>query len=168
MDLSSFDPNSFLDGTITEASIARPPLPATRDFIATIGEPKSRKWTSNKDPSNPKAGVAIDLPLEFLVASLPPDVQSKYAGPDGVITLEKIVITDGIMLDLVEVNGNPIIDMSPGKNAKLRKYREATNLNEPGQAFNPRMFQGRQVRVKIKHETFEGNVYDKADAVAKV
>lgn len=168
MDLSQFDPTSFLDSTVESALIARPPLPAGRSFPAEIGEVKSEKWTSNKDPSAPKSGVKFNIPLTFTVAELPPDVQALYAGKDGAPGVEKIVLTHGVMLDVVEINGNPQIDMAPGKNNTLRRYREATNNNVEGQGFNPRMLQGHRVLVKIKHRTWEGNVFDEPDAVAKL
>lgn len=168
MDVSAFDPNQFLDATIDQVSIARPPLPAGRSFIAEIGEVKSEKWTSNKDPSQPKSGIKFNIPLTFLVSSLPPDVQAMYAGKDGAPGIDKVVLIHGLMMDLVEVNGQPQIDLSPGKNGGLRRYREATNNNVLGQQFNPRMLQGKMVLVKIKHRTWEGNVYDEPDTVAKI
>lgn len=163
LQMSQFDPASFLDATVTEASVKRKPLPAGRDFVGVIGEPKSRAWKSNKDPSNPKEGIAIDLPVEFEIASLPPDVQALFANSEGVVA-GKIVIMDGIMLDLT---ANGAIDLAPGKNSKLRRYREATDLNTPGQPFSARMFQGRLVRCKIKHDPYDGEIYDKIDSVAK-
>lgn len=162
--MSQFDPNSFLDATVTEASVKRKLLPAGRDFVGVIGEPKSRSWKSNKDPSNPKEGIAIDLPIEFEVASLPPDVQALFQGSDGSPGLTKITIIDGIMLDLTPTGA---IDLAPGKNGKLRRYREATDLNTAGQPFSARMFQGRMIRCKIKHDPYEGDIFDKIDAVAK-
>jgi hypothetical protein len=168
MDVSAFDPTQFLDATMTDALIARPPLPAGRSFIAEIGEVKSEKWSSNKDPSNPKSGIKLNIPLGFLVSELPPDIAAQYAGKDGAPGMDKITLTHGVMLDLVEVNGQPVIDMAPGKNGTLRRYREATGNNVQGQSFNPRMLQGHRVLVKIKHRAYESNVYDEPDAVSKI
>ena len=61
-----------------------------------------------------------------------------------------------------------MIDLSPGRNAKLRRYREATGNNVDGQMFNPRMLQGHRVLVKIKHRVWENNTYDEPDSVAKI
>lgn len=168
IDVSAFDPNQFLDATMTEALTARPPLPAGRSFIAEIGEVKSEKWSSNKDPSNPKNGIKLDVPLTFNVSELPPDVAAAFQGKDGAPGIDKVVLTHGVMLDLVEINGQPVIDMAPGKNGTLRRYREATNNNVQGQPFNPRQLQGHRVLVKIKHRVYQGNVYDEPDQIAKI
>lgn len=168
MDVSQFDPSQFLDSTMESALTARPPLPAGRSFPAEIGEIKSEKWASNKDPSNPKSGMKFNIPLTFVVSELPPDIQAAFAGKDGLPGIEKVVLTHGVMLDLVEVNGQPQIDMAPGKNGTLRRYREATGNNVQGQPFNPRMLQGHRVLVKIKHRAYEGNTYDEPDSVAKL
>jgi hypothetical protein len=156
---SIFSPESFLDATTTEESIKRPPLPAGRDFISSIVEVKSRTWVGKKDPT--KGGIVVDVKHEFDLSAYP-DVKTALGG------IEKVVITDGIMLDLTEGGS---IDYAPGKNGKLRLYREALGLNVAGQGFSIRMFQGRQVRAKIKHvpsETVPGEVYDNIETVAKV
>lgn len=168
MDISQFDPSQFLDSTMESALTVREALPAGRSFPAEIGEIKAEKWTSNKDPSQPKSGLKFNIPLIFVVAELPPDVQEKYKGKDGVPGIEKIILTHGVMLDTVEVNGQPMIDQSPGKNGNLRRYREATNNNVNGQAFNPRMLQGHRVLVKIKHRVWDNNTLDDVDTVAKL
>jgi hypothetical protein len=162
MDTSAFDPNSFLDATVSEVNISRPPLPAGRDFIAVLGEPKSTSWKS-KDGT--KSGFKVSIPHEFDVAAMPPDVQALYAGKDGSPGITKVVIIDDVMLDLTE---NGMIDNAPGKNNRQRQYREALDLNKPGDTFNWRMVQGRSIRSKIKHEPYEGNIYDKIGSVAKV
>lgn len=151
------DAASILDATVNEASVRRPPLPAGEDFIFTIGEPKSRKWTGKADPS--KSGIAVDIPLELDISTLPGELATQMGGTG------KITIVDGIMLDTTPQGG---IDMAAGKNAKLRRYREALEMNEAGKPFSFRMMQGRQIRVKIKHDLYEGETYDKADSVAKV
>ncbi len=48
--------------------------------------------------------------------------------------------------------------------------REALDMNKPGEAFSIRNMQGRQIRVKIKHEEYpEGsrNLQDRIAGVAK-
>lgn len=152
--MSNFDPNAFLDATTTEANTKRPPLPAGMDFVGTIGEPKSRQWQGKADPT--KSGFAIDLPIEVDLTQYP-DIQ-KAIGAD------KVTLTDSLMLDTTPSGG---IDNSPGKNGKLRRYREALGMNTPGEAFSFRMMQGRLIRVKIKHDVYEGETYDKVDSVAK-
>lgn len=150
---SQFSPDSFLDATITEPTTRRPPLPAGRDFIGIIGEVKSTAWQGKKDPS--QSGIRIDVPIEIDITATP-DVLA-------IVGQEKIVLIDGIMLDTTPGGS---IDNSPGKNSKLRRYREALNMNKPGDAFSFRQMQGRQIRVKIKHELFEGDILDKIESVA--
>jgi len=149
---SIFDPSAFLDATITEPSTKRLPLPAGRDFVAIVGEVKARTWQGKADPT--KSGVVMDVPLEVDLSAYP-DVQ---------IGATKVTLTDGIMLDLTEAG---MIDNSPGKNGKLRRYREALNMNKPGDAFSFRAMQGRTIKVKISHRTYEGDIFDQVDSVAK-
>lgn len=153
---SIFSPETFLDATTTEESVKRPPLPAGREFQALIKGIKMRTWQGKQDPT--KGGVAADLTMEFDLAAYP-DVQTLLGG------LDKVTIIDGIMLDMTEGGS---IDYSPGKNAKLRRYREATGLNVAGQPFALRMFEGRMVKARIKHDPYEGEIYDKIESVAKI
>lgn len=156
---SLFTPETFLDATTTEESVKRPPLPAGRDFISTLKSVKSRTWQGKKDPT--KSGIVIDVTHEFDLSAYP-EVKAQMGG------LDKVSITDGIMLDLTEGGS---IDYSPGKNGKLRLYREATGLNQAGQPFSIRMFEGRNVRTRVKHvpsETVAGEVYDNIETVGKV
>ena len=150
--MSHFDPSAFLDATITEPSTKRLPLPAGRDFVAIVGEVKARTWQGKADPT--KSGVVMDVPLEVDLSAYP-DVQ---------IGATKVTLTDGIMLDLTEAG---MIDNSPGKNGKLRRYREALNMNKAGDAFSFRAMQGRTIKVKISHRTYEGDIFDQVDSVAK-
>lgn len=162
MTTSIFDPTSFLDASTTEESKRRPPLPAGIELVCTIGEPKSRTWQGRQDPT--KSGIAVDLPLEFDLKSLGRDDLIKHVGG-----IEKVVITHGLMLDLTD-SSPPSIDYSPGKNGRIRAYREATGLNVPGQPFSLRMLQGRQVRVKISHRPGQNpdEMFEDVAAVAKI
>lgn len=159
---SIFSPETFLDATTTEESVKRPPMPAGRDFPATLKNIKARTWQGKQDPT--KGGIVIDVQHEFDLSAFP-DVKAQLGG------LDKVVITDGIMLDLTE-SGN--IDYSPGKNGKLRLYRDATGLNVAGQPFSPRMLEGRLVRSRIKHVPSQNvgpdgkpEMYDNIETVAK-
>lgn len=155
---SMFDPDSFLSSQTEQASVKRPPLAAGRDFIGTIKEIKGRRWTGKEDPT--KSGIAFDVTVEFDLNQDPAEKARLGGG------LEKVLITDGIMISVTEDGKS--IDYSPGKNPRLRQYREATQLNQPGVPFSPLMMKGRVVRCKIKHEPYQGDIYDKIDAVAKV
>jgi hypothetical protein len=152
---SQFDPESFLDSTTTEAATKRPPLPAGSTWTAEITELKSRSWTGKKDPS--QSGIAFDLTIKIDV-STNPDTVKALGG------LTSVQIVDGIMADTTDAGG---LDWAPGKNSKLRRYREALGMNTAGTPFSPRMMQGRMLKVKIKHDPYEGEIYDKIDSVAK-
>lgn len=155
--MSAFDPTTYLDATLTEASTRRPPLPV-RDFIGQILEVKSRSGSfTDKKTGDSRSYVALDIPIEIDISSDPELV--KVQGTS------KITLTDSLFLDLKD---NGFIDNSPGKNNKLRRYREALDMNQDGQPFAPRMMSGRPIRAKIKHELYEGETYDRIDSVAKV
>ena len=149
--MSTFNPESFLDITLTEPTVKRPPIPVG-DYTAIVGEVKSRSWQGKKDPS--KSGIAFDIPLEVQL----PDTVASMVGQS------TIRVTDSVMLDL---NEGGSLDNSPGKNRRLRLYREALDMNKPGDSFSPRQMQGRMIKVKIKHEEYEGDLYEKVDGVAR-
>ena len=159
MDISQFDPATFLDATTTEAATRRPPLPvdnpASPDTLYTgvIQEPKMRTWQGKKDPS--QSGLAIDIPV---LIDVPGQLQDQLKLP------AQIQLTAGGFVDLT---AQGLMDWSPGKNSTLRRYREATGLNVAGQTFSPRMLQGKVVKVKITHELYNGDIMDKIGNVLK-
>jgi hypothetical protein len=155
-DESSFDPAQFLDATTTEALVRRPPLPVG-EYLGVVGEPKTRAWSSNKPDAKTKSGIAVDIPVVIDLGAYPTE-QALLGG------LPQVQLTTGIFLDL---NEGKMIDWGVGKNGSLRRWREALGMNNPGEAFSIRQMQGRPIRVKIKHELYEGEMYDKIDSVVK-
>lgn len=158
---SNFDPALFLDATTTEAATRRPPLPVG-DYLGLVGEPKSRTWESKKPEAKVKSGVAVDVPIlidvQAHIHSMSPENQKVFKD------IKELTITTGIMLDL---NDGGMIDWGVGRNGAMRRWREALDMNKPGEAFSIRMMQGRQVKVKIKHRVYEGEFFDEIDSVAK-
>jgi hypothetical protein len=146
-----FDVNTYLDATTTEALKRRPPLPAGTEFIGTLGEPKGRDGEKDGKPWR-----AVDFPVEIDLTAYP-DL-AKLTGAD------KLTFKYGFFL---EVNEGGMIDWSVGKNAGLRRLREATGQNVPGKEFNIRLMQGRRVRVKIGHRPYEGEVFDEIASIAQ-
>jgi hypothetical protein len=59
-----------------------------------------------------------------------------------------------------------MLDTSPGKNSRLRKYREATGTNRPGEKFGPRSLQGKVVVIRIGHEIWNDAPIEKILGVA--
>ena len=141
--MSMFNVDEFLDAQTTDAATKRPPLPAGSEYTATIGEPVGR--SGEKDG---KSWAAVDFPMAIDL-------------PDG----GSVTLKYGTLLDVTDDNK---LDWSAGCNTGLRRLREATGLNEQGKTFTPRMLQGRQVKVKIKHRVYEGDIFDEIGAVAKV
>lgn len=153
--MSTFDLQSFVNGTTEQVSERRDPLPITRDYQGLIGEVKAVQWSSDKGGEF-RSGVRLEFPVKIVV---PPDLQP------GVGT-DELTIKEGIMLDLTPSN---TIDYGKGKNGRLRMYREATRQNSPGASFAPAMLQGRLVTVKLRHEEYpegSGQLMEKIAAVA--
>lgn len=147
-----FDPASFVNLEMDTPLVRRPPL-AVGDYTATVGEVKGVQWTKKDDPSMTGMKYNIALTLE-----VPPEQQDK-------IGQTTIKLTDGIMLDLNEQGG---LDTSPGKNGGLRRYREATDMNKPGEVFSAARMQGRLVKVKLTHELYQGEIQERVGGVAKL
>lgn len=147
---SMFDPSAFLDATTTESSVRRDPLPVG-EYLAVIG-PELSIRNGDKDS---KPWYAIDLTLEI---QIPSEVQAAMGLDSSVLK-----IRDGMLLDISASGG---IDYGKGKNTRLRMYREATDLNTAGTPFSPRMLSGRQVKVMVKHEEYNGNLQEKIAGIA--
>jgi hypothetical protein len=150
-DSSSFNPDTFLDATLTEPSEKRPPLPVG-DYTAVLGDVTARAWQGKQDPS--KSGIAWDIPLTI---DVPAEIQVELKMDTSTLQLK-----DSIMLDLT---ANGTIDNSPGKNRRLRAYREATDMNKPGDVFSARKMSGKIVKVKISHDMWEGQPIEKVSGV---
>lgn len=154
---SAFDTAAFLDQTTTEQSLKRPPIPEG-DYRGVIGELTPREWVSQKDPT--KAGIAFDVPIDL---DLPGELVEQLG-----LSSPTLKVKDSIMVDLTQTTP-PSIDYGIGKNAKLRKYRDATGMNVPGKPFAPRMLQGNVVTVKIKHREYpegSGELFEDVVGVA--
>lgn len=151
--MSMFNPETFLDATLDAPTEKRPLLP-TGDYVAVIGEVTARAWQGQKDPT--KSGIAWDIPLTL---EIPADVQAALK-----ITVSNIMLSDSIMLDITEAG---TIDNSPGKNRKLRTYREATDLNKQGDSFSARKLTGKIVRVKLSHDLYKGEPVERIDGVVR-
>lgn len=151
-----FDPNAFLNLSITESFERRPPMPTDKLYPAQASSITPRQWTSKdkyNDDGTPKQGVAYDV--EFTVY-LPLDVKELCKFKTDTITLK-----DGIMVDLNDKGG---LDTTVGRNRQLRSYRDAMNQNAPGVAWSPTMLVGPMVLLKLRHEEYpqgSGNVQEK-------
>lgn len=148
-----FDPNQFLDTSVTEAnSTTKVPVPEG-EYTAIIDKVDARQWTSKQDPT--KSGITLDITWSV------DDQAVKEA-----LGREKVTVRQGIMLDLTDAGG---IDTGKGRNISLGKLRQATGLNVPGQAFAFSMLNGRMAKVMVKHRISPDDsdvIYDEVKAVA--
>lgn len=160
METSAFDPSVFMDATTTEALVRRPPLPIASEWVGQITDLQTRAWESKKVDAKVKSGISFDVTIELTAAANP--------SLKDITGAEKLTLNDTIMLDMTPDGRG--IDYAVGKNAALRRYREALDLNRPGEPFNPRMMMGRPIRVKIGHREYpigSGEFFDQVAAVAK-
>lgn len=159
---SAFDPQQFLDAQITEANEKRPPLPienpASSDglYTAVIGDIKMESGTIGKGDRNGQAWLSAIIPL---VIEVPAQLRDSMKLPP---TLQ---LTDRAFLDLTPDEKG--LDNSPGKNRRQKVYREATDLNKPGDVFAWRMLQGKVVKVQITHEIYNDAVQERIGNVLK-
>lgn len=155
---SAFDPSIFLDAQTTEVNEKRPPIPvenpAAADglYTAVIGEIKAESGTIGKGERVGQPWVSMIIPLRIQV---PAEVQGLGLPPE-------LTLTDRAFLDLTPQGA---MDNSKGKNRQQRVYRDATDMNKPGEPFAWRMLTGRVVKVKITHEMYEGNLQERPSGV---
>lgn len=156
--MSQFDPQAFLDAQQNEVNEKRPPLPTENPdspdglFMAVIGEISTATGTIGKGDKQGQPWISMIVPLRIQV---PPAVQGIGLPPE-------ITLTDRAFLDLTPQG---TIDNSKGKNRQQRAYREATDLNRPGEPFAWRMLQGKVVKVKIAHELYQETIQERVSAV---
>lgn len=143
---NTFDAEQFLNITVDSPFIDRIPLPVG-DYTAIVGTIKPRTWVSKKDA---KSGIALDIPL---VVDVPAEAQQSCGfGPT-------TQLTDSAIIDLAESGAG--FDFSPGKNRVLKEYREAIDLNKPGEKFSLPMLQGKVIRIRVTHDVYEGKPREK-------
>jgi hypothetical protein len=151
--MSQFDPNLLLDSAVTTAFVKRPPIPAGVELVGTIGKVDIKQGEKDGKP-----WTRLQIPVEFDL-SQNPTVAAQLVG------FPKVILLDGVMLDVTDQG---MIDQAPGKNGRLRRWRDALGMNQDGVAFSPRSMEGRAVKCRIKQEPYEGDIYDRVDTVAKV
>lgn len=154
-----FDASAFLDLPVDTPMVKRPPLPAT-DYIATVKQVDARQWTSkdkvDEATGRLKSGIAYDVTLTLEV----PEATRLALG----LTNPTLELKDGIMLEMTPDGKG--IDFAPGKNNQLRRYREALDMNKPGDVFRARDMAGKMLLVKIKHEEYPAGSGDFFERVA--
>lgn len=152
--MTNFDPASFVDIESDEPLVRRPPLPVG-DYIATIGQVTCSAWQGREDPT--KSGLKYTFPL---TVEVPPEVQQEMG-----VELPTLKLSGTIMLDITESGS---LDYSIGKNNALRRYREALDMNKPGDKFSARKMEGQIIKVKISHEIYNDQIQERVTSVSKV
>lgn len=159
--MSAFDPAQFLDAQQTEVNERRPPLPVENPaagdglYTAIIGEPKTDTGTIGKGDRQGQPWVSVLVPLQIEV---PQQLQEA-------LKLQPLLtLTDRVFLDLTPQN---TIDNSPGRNRAQRAYREALDMNKPGDVWAWRKAQGQVIKVKITHEMYEGVPQERIGGIFK-
>jgi hypothetical protein len=146
---NAFDPQAFLDSSITEANDTKViPVPAG-EYLAVLEKVTPRQWQS-KDGT--QSGIALDI--IWLIEDA--DVKS-FLGRD------EVKCKQGIMLDVLPSGA---LDMSKGKNIGLGRLREAVGMNKPGQAFSFQNLPGNSAKVSVKHRLVEEDVFAEVKNVA--
>jgi hypothetical protein len=157
-----FDPAAFLDLPVDEVQVKRPPI-AAGDYTAVIENVEAKAWQSKDkydEAGQLKAGIKYEVTLNIEI----PAAEAERVG----LTLPLLKKTDSIMLEL---NAGGQIDTAPGKNAALRKYRDALDMNKPGQPFVARAMIGQALRVKISHDEWprgSGELVEQVSGVARL
>ena len=162
---SGFDPNLFLQAQQTEVNVKRPPLPVANPaspdgfYTAIIGEVKAEAGTIGK-------GERIGQPWLMMVVPLQIEVPQEVQALMGVqLAKGSITLTDRVMIDLT-ADGRGI-DNSVGRNGRQRQYRDALDMNKPGEAFSWQRAQGQVIKVKVNHEMYNNEIQEKPGAVMK-
>lgn len=149
----TFSAETYINAVMDQPLERRIPIPPN-DYIGIINKIDARQWTSQKDTS--KSGVALDITIQL---DLPFEVQQECQMDKPLFNMR-----DSIMLDLTESGS---LDQGPGKNRRLRQYREATHQNELGKPFSPKDLLGQLVKVRVVHELYEDQPIEKITAITE-
>lgn len=131
----SFDPNEFLNTTVTEAFDTKATPVPVGEYNAAIDKVESRAWVKKDDPS--KSGITLEVFWSL-----------DDAGVKEALGRDKVTVKQGIMLDLTDEGK---VDVAKGRNIGLGRLREALDLNVPGQPFAFSMLPGRVAKVSVSH-----------------
>jgi len=159
--MSAFNPELFLSATVDTPTERRAPLPVENPespdkcYLAVIKDVKPRTWEGKTEKSAGKSGIAMDVELTITVLST---LQTSLGLPP------ELTLRDSIMLDLTPTG---LIDNAKGRNGRMRLYRDAVNMNNPGDSFSFLKMLGRPVKVKIEHEVYNDNPQERVKTVLR-
>lgn len=137
--MSAFNPETFMNSSISEANDTQYVLVPEGEFQATIDRIDAKI-----------VGQEIPRPILSISWKITDPVVQEATGR------AENFVRQTLWLDVNEAGG---LDFGKGKNVQLGKLREALGQNRPGQAWSPSMPVGNVARVKVKHSI------DKRDGV---
>ena len=124
---TTFDPAEFEEALQTEEAMStRYPTVPEGDYEAIIESYKLREVST-------KQGTSVVLDLNW---HIPDEALQDELG------MAKIVVRQGIFLDIDYVDGRPILLGTTGKNIKLGRIREALGMNKAGKMFEFSQLEG--------------------------
>lgn len=147
---TAFDPDQFSQMPIEGANSTEAIPFEDKECPGVIDKIDFRQITSEKDQ---KVYLALDVSWDL---DSPEDKQR--------MGRDKILGRQTIFLDRLE-NGS--LDMGKGRNVQLGLLREATGLNNPGQAFQFIQLVGRPALCKAKDREYEGQHFVDVKSVTK-
>lgn len=163
--MTGFNPELFLAAETSEVNTRRPAIPmenpAAPDglYMAVITDVKMAGGISDKPGDN--------FGKPWLQAQVTVKVQVPQQVQDGLgITLKEgtVTLTERPFIALTEAG---TIDNSVGKNPRQKAYREALDMNKPGDVWSWAKAIGQPIKVKIKHEMYEGNIQEKLGIILR-
>lgn len=148
----SFDPQSFLDASITGALDTKIiPCPAG-EYQAFITKIAPRQWQS-KDGT--QTGIALDVFWSI-----------EDEGIKAQLDRKEVIVKQGLMLDMLP--DGSALDVSSGKNVGLGRLREAVGKNSPGEVFSFQMLPGLGAKVSVTHRVSGEDTFAEVRGVAKL
>lgn len=157
-----FDPSAYLDAPLDKPLERRLPLMPT-DYTAVIQDAKIVPWTSKDKYDEMTGQLMTGLRCELKLALEVPEEERTRVN---LVGTQGFAINDSMMLDLTP---SKAIDDSPGRNTRLRMYREATDQNRPGESFSIRKLIGRAIKVKVGHRALpSGDPVEEIKQVGKL
>jgi len=134
MNMSAFDPDSFLQAPVEGASSTRVSAFPEGDYIAVIDDVGVNSGTIKRGDRAGDPWVSLDITYrltDFSSGNLDEIAESIGRGDKK--------IRQGVFLDITAEGG---IDMSEGSNVRLGRLREAVGQNVEGTPWSPGMLRG--------------------------
>jgi len=156
MDDSLFNPDTFLEQTVTGSMDTKYPVIPAGEYPAISKSIAARKMPNVKKPEQ---GSFTVVDIVWLIDD---------AGVKEATKLDEPTCRQSIFLDL-DAEGK--LDLSATKNVQLGRLREALGLNNPEVVFSFSQLVGQPALVKIEHSpnpTDSENPYSNVTKVAQV